>query len=95
MLHLKAVGAYAGESLHSFRRGMAQHLAAQGQANTTIMQTMMLQTQQILENKYLPAASLHWCVTALVSSVCMAAHEAKSYASWDTGSCADFRYCDI
>ena len=47
--HLSSIAAYEGESLHSFRRGMAQHQAAAGQAHADIMRQMLLQTQQIFE----------------------------------------------
>ena len=51
--HLTSIAAYEGESLHSFRRGMAQHQAAASQAHADIMRQMLLQTQQVFEAKYL------------------------------------------
>lgn len=52
---LQHINAYDGESLHSFRRGMAQFKAASGQSPDEIMAQMLLQTKHILEAVYLPA----------------------------------------
>ena len=51
--HLKQLGSYGGESMHSFRRGMAQHCAAQGQDLSLIKQTMLLKTDAILKGRHL------------------------------------------
>ena len=52
---LKIIGAYNGESLHSFRRGMAQHTVIEcGQPKEQTMDQMILQTKRILDTVYLP-----------------------------------------
>ena len=52
--HLVDIKAYEGESLHSFRRGMAQHSAQHGQNRATIMGRMLIKTADILDKVYLP-----------------------------------------
>ena len=39
--------------MHSFRRGMAQHCAAQGKDLSLINQTILLKTDAILKGRYL------------------------------------------
>lgn len=56
---LKAIDAYNGESLHSFRRGMAQYLTACGQPAEQTMAQMLLQTKRVLDTVYLPMHRQH------------------------------------
>lgn len=51
---LTACRCYHGESLHSFRRGLAQFQRAQGHSTEQIMAQLLLQTRRILETVYLP-----------------------------------------
>ena len=51
---LKSLSIYHGESLHSFRRGMAQYHIGQGQPAEEVMAQMLLETRRILETVYLP-----------------------------------------
>ena len=53
---LQAAGVYNGESLHSFRRGMAQYKVATGQTHEQVMSQMLLKTKRILETVYLPCS---------------------------------------
>lgn len=52
--HLRSIGAFNGESMHSFRRGMAQHSAAASESDQQIMERMLLDTPAVLKNYYLP-----------------------------------------
>ena len=67
-LHLRSIDAYAKESMHSFRRGMAQHRAAQGHTHEAIMDNMLLQTRSILQTVYLPPGRKESGVKRLRSS---------------------------
>lgn len=51
---LKAIDAYHGESMHSFRRGMAQFKTAAGQSADQVMAQMLLRSKRILDTVYLP-----------------------------------------
>ena len=53
---LKEIRAYNGESLHSFRRGMAQYRTAAGQSPEQVMDQMLLKTRRILDTVYLPCS---------------------------------------
>ena len=53
--HLSDLGCYEGESMHSFRRGMAQHHAAAGHPPASIKQKMLLRTHKISTGTNLPA----------------------------------------
>ena len=50
---LKSLQLYDNESMHSFRRGMAQHLHAEGISRTDIMQRMLFKTPAVLHDLYL------------------------------------------
>ena len=41
---LMRLGLYEGESLHSFRRGVAQQLKAHGSSDSAILQQMLIKT---------------------------------------------------
>ena len=65
---LRSLGIYAGESLLSFRRGMAQFKAAAGQSYKSIKAQLLLQAKHILETVYLPADRHQSGVTRLHST---------------------------
>ena len=54
-LHLGSIGAYEGESMHSFRRAMAQRSTAAGEDPRITMQRMLLQTDRMFHGTYAPA----------------------------------------
>ena len=72
---LKAIGAYSGESLHSFRRGLAQFQRSQGQSSEQIMAQLLIQTKRILETVYLPMHRQH---TGIKRLRCVPGHATPS-----------------
>ena len=56
---LTRLGCYDGESMHSFRRGRAQHWAAEGVEHSAIMQRMLITTPRVITQHYLPAGRYH------------------------------------
>ena len=56
---LKQLQIYEGESLHSFRRGMAQQLHAQGTTEPEILKQLLISTQAVLQTRYLASGRYH------------------------------------
>ena len=52
---LKQLQLYEGESLHSFRRGVAQQMQAAGVPSADILQQLLIKTPKVLHSCYLPA----------------------------------------
>lgn len=52
---LQHLGVYEPESMHSFRRGMAQQMAASGISHWDILQRMLIKTPDVLTRCYLPS----------------------------------------
>ena len=52
---LRALGLDEGESMHSFRRGVAMQLRAQGANVPTISRALLIQTEKVVTSCYLPA----------------------------------------
>ena len=48
-----------GETLHSFRRGVAQQLKAQGTHDAAILQQLLITTPAVLQKRYLPSGRHH------------------------------------
>ena len=68
------LGIYEGESMHSWRRGMAIEMQANGSSNNAIMQQMLISTESVLERCYLPPG-LHDTSIKQVRSIAEQHHE--------------------
>lgn len=56
---LQSMNLYEGESMHSFRRGVAQQMARAGQSTANICARLLNKTPAIVEQHYLPAGRHH------------------------------------
>ena len=56
---LKQLQFYEGKSLHSFRRGMAQQLQAQGSTEPATLKQLPIKTPAILQSRYLASGRYH------------------------------------
>ena len=65
---LQQLQLYEGESLHSFRRGMAQQLKAHGKSEAEILQQLLIKTPAVLQSRYLASGRYHSGVKRLHSS---------------------------
>ena len=66
---LDAMGMNEGESMHSFRRGMAQHMNRQGLSTPAICGRMLICTEKVVSQCYLPAGRYDTGVTRCRSAV--------------------------
>ena len=67
---LKQLQMYAGESLHSFRRGVAQQLKASGSQESEILQQLLIQTPAVLNKCYLSSGRYYSGVKRVRGSDC-------------------------
>ena len=99
--HLQSISASGGESMHSFKRGVAQQEESLGHEDIAIMDKLLMQTRSVLKGNYLASGRHESGVTRIRSSAAQAtsSRPAKRLACQQVGpfnlcwSCLSWASC--